>query len=86
MVMAPTYAKIQVLFSKCDNMIGNIQIHMSWQVFFLVWNFGQMWKINMKKEYLIIFLKKTVDMQKNEKHVVTFPYWFWFDNKILNVK
>jgi hypothetical protein len=27
-----------------------------------------------EKKYLIIFLKTSLDMQKIEKHVVTFPY------------
>ncbi len=41
----------------------------------------------MKKEYLVTcFLKKkSLDLQKIKNHVVTFIYWFWFGNKILNV-
>jgi hypothetical protein len=29
--------------------------------------------------------KKSLDLQKNENCVGTFPYWFWFGNKFLNV-
>jgi hypothetical protein len=41
----------------------------------------------MKREYLItVFLrKKALDLQKFENHVGTFPYWFWFGKKNLNV-
>jgi hypothetical protein len=37
----------------------------------------------MKGEYLIFFFlgrKKSLDLQKIENHVGTFPYWFWFGN------
>jgi hypothetical protein len=53
MVMAPIICKIYVILSKSDNVIENIQIHIS--SFLSIWNSAQMWKINMKKEYLIIF-------------------------------
>jgi hypothetical protein len=54
-------------------------------LFFLVWNFAQMWKINMKREYLIIYyFFKSLDLQKIKNHA-TFPYWFWFGEKNLNV-
>jgi len=41
----------------------------------------------MKREYSItIFVrKKSLDFQKFENHVATFPYWFWFGSKFLNV-
>jgi hypothetical protein len=64
--MAPI--KNHVIFLKCNNVTENIQIHMSQQLFFFwIWNFSQIWKINMKKEYI-------------EIHVATFPYWIWFGN------
>jgi hypothetical protein len=31
------------------------------------------------------FKKKTLDFQKIENHVSTFPYWFWSGNNLLNV-
>jgi hypothetical protein len=37
----------------------------------------------MKREYFITFFfekKKSIDLQKIENHVATFPYWFWFGN------
>ncbi len=91
MVIHPSLAKFRGILSKCDNVIENIEIHMSWEVFFLVWNFAQMWKINMKREYLIICFfgrKQSLDLQKienHQNHVVTFLYWFWFGNNFLNV-
>ncbi len=41
----------------------------------------------MKREYLITFFwrKKSLDLQKIENHVGTFPYWFWFGNNFKNV-
>ncbi len=30
------------------------------------------------------FQRKSLDLQKIKSHVVKFPYWFWFGNKILN--
>jgi hypothetical protein len=50
--------------------------------FFWVWKFSQMWIINMKRDYLIFLggRKKSLYLQKNENHVATFPYWFWFGN------
>jgi len=37
--------------------------------FYFVWNFAQMWKINMKIEYLIFFWrKKSLDLQKIKKN------------------
>ncbi len=55
--------------------------------FFLVRNFAQMWKINMKREYLISFSKekKSLNLQKIENDVATFPCWFWFGNNVLSV-
>jgi len=77
-----SYTKNYVILSKCDNVIKNIQIHMPWRVFFfLVWNFAQMWKNKMRKEYLVTFFfwrKKPLDLQKIKNHIETFAYWFWF--------
>jgi hypothetical protein len=42
----------------------------------------------MKRKYLITFFfekKKSLDLQKVKNHVVTFHYWFWFDNRFSNV-
>jgi hypothetical protein len=41
----------------------------------------------MKREDMdkIILQKKPLDLQKIKNHVTTFPYWFWFGNKILHV-
>jgi hypothetical protein len=41
----------------------------------------------MKSEHFIIFWgeKKSLDLQKIENHVATFPYWFWFGNNLKNV-
>jgi hypothetical protein len=40
----------------------------------------------MKREYFItLFLrKKSLDLQKIENNLGTFPYWFWFGNIFLN--
>jgi hypothetical protein len=47
----------------------------------LVWNFAQMWKGNNWS-----FLNKnSLNSQKSENHVATFPYWFWFGSTFLNV-
>jgi hypothetical protein len=89
MVMAPIiHQKNHVIFSKCDNVIENIQIHMSWQSFFLVWNFAQIWKINMKREYstTFFFKEKIIRFPKNWKSGWNILYWFWFGNNILNVE
>jgi hypothetical protein len=49
MVMAPIiHQKNDVIFSKCDNVIENIQIHMSWQFFFF---FGLKFCTNVKNQY-----------------------------------
>jgi hypothetical protein len=58
---APFILKNSCIFSKCDNVIEYLHI------FSLVWNFAQMWKINMKREYSItIFLReKSLDLKKN---------------------
>jgi hypothetical protein len=63
MVMAHIICKILVILSKCDIVIEKIQIHIS---SFFIWKFAQMWKINMKREYLITFgfWKKSLDFQK----------------------
>jgi hypothetical protein len=53
--------------------------------FFLVWKFVQMWKINMKGEYLNFFEKKFIRLKIMLKIVTTSPYWFWFGNNFLNV-
>jgi hypothetical protein len=29
--------------------------------------------------------KRSLDLQKNENHVGTFSYWFWFGNNLYNV-
>jgi hypothetical protein len=52
MVVAPIVHKIQVILSKCDNVIENIQIHIS-SCFGL--KFWTNVKNNMKREYLITF-------------------------------
>jgi hypothetical protein len=45
-----------------------------------VWNFAQMWKTNMKKEYSItmslFFEKKFISFPKIWKSCYNFPYWF----------
>jgi hypothetical protein len=47
---------------------------------------------NAKKKYekgifdhFFFLRKKSLDLQKNENRVGTFPYWFWFGNNFLNV-
>ncbi len=45
----PSYSKIHVILSKCDNVIENIQIHMSWWVSFFF--LGLKFCINAKNEY-----------------------------------
>jgi len=66
MIMAPIIdAKIHVILSKCNNVIENIQIHMSWQVFFFF--FGLKFCINVRKNmifYHFFFDKKSLDLQK----------------------
>jgi hypothetical protein len=44
-------------------------------------------KNKMKRECLITFKKRknSLNLQKIENHVATFPYWFWFGNNILSV-
>jgi hypothetical protein len=41
----------------------------------------------MKREYLMIFFgeKKSLNLQKIQNHVGTFPYRFWFGNNFSNV-
>ncbi len=58
--MHPSYTKIHAIFSKCDNVIENIQIFMSLQLFFGVKICTNM-KNKMEREYSIvisIFKKK----------------------------
>jgi hypothetical protein len=62
------------------------EYHMSWQVFFPCL---QIWT-NVKNKYekvkFKLFLeKKIIRFEKIKNHVMTFPYWFWFGNKFLNV-
>jgi hypothetical protein len=73
-----SYTKIHIIFSKCDNVIENIQIHMSWQVFFfLVWKFAQMWKINMIREFFKkLWSKKSSDLKKLKIVLWHFPIGF----------
>jgi hypothetical protein len=55
--------KINVILSKCDTVIENIQIHVISLLYFILFYFkffpvkffAQMWKINMKRKYLISF-------------------------------
>jgi hypothetical protein len=47
MVMAFIIHKIHVIFSKCDNVIENIQIHMWWQIFLFCLKFCT----NVKNKY-----------------------------------
>jgi hypothetical protein len=80
--------KFMLFFSKCDNVIENIQIHMSWQIVFnfFVWKFAQMWRINMKREFFFyIFENKVIKFPKIEKDFATFPCKFWFGSNFLNV-
>jgi hypothetical protein len=55
--------------------------------FYLIEIFAQIQKINMKREYSTTFFKRknSLNLQKNKNNVTTFPYWFGFGNKILNV-
>jgi hypothetical protein len=81
--------KIHIIPSKCDNVIENIQIHISRRAFFLFsflgWNFAQMWKINIWQWNIwSLFLeKKVIRYFLIKNHVVTFPYWFWLGNEFL---
>jgi hypothetical protein len=77
-----------VIFSKCDNVIENIQIHMSWWFYFFNLKFHTNVKNKYEKEIFddVFFLTKmSLDFQNNENHVVTFSYWFWCGSKFLNV-
>jgi hypothetical protein len=78
-----SYTKIHVILSKCDDVIENIQIHMWWKIYFIFFNFAEMWKINMKRKYLILFEKKSLNLHKTKNHVATFSYWFCFSNNFL---
>ncbi len=75
MVMAHIIRKIHVIFSKCDNVIENIQIHIS-SLFDL--KFCTNVKTNMKREskHFCFLKRKSLYFQKIENHV----YWFWFSN------
>ncbi len=60
------------------------------RVFFFF--FGLKFCTNVKNKYekrifghFFFWRKKSLDLQKIKNHVLTFPYWFWFGNKILNV-
>jgi len=76
MVMAPIIHKIYVIFSKCDNVIENIQI------LFFSFFFGLKFCTNVKNKYekkifdhfpfLKILRKKSSDFQKIENDVVTY--------------
>ncbi len=75
MVMAPIICKIHVILSKCDNVIENIQIHISSF-------FGLKFCINVKNKYkkaifdhFCFLRKKSLNFQRFENHVVTFFYW-----------
>jgi hypothetical protein len=35
-----------------------------------------------KKIFDHFFRKKVIKFEKNENHVATFPYWFWFGNNV----
>ncbi len=76
-----SYTKINVILSKCDNVIENIQIHMPWRVFLLVWKFSQMWKIYIWREISSPFFfekkkKKTLDLKKLKIMLQYFPIGF----------
>jgi len=81
----PLYTKIYIILSKRDNVIENIQIRISWQMFF----FGLKICTNMKNKYekgiFDFFIKKLLDLKKVNNYVMTFPYWFWFGNIFFNV-
>jgi hypothetical protein len=40
-----------------------------------------------KGNFFIVFFwrKKSLNLQKVENHVATFPYWLWFGNNLKNV-
>jgi hypothetical protein len=75
-VMAPIIHKIHVFFSKCDNVIENIQKHFIF--IFLGLKFCMNVKNNYKKKifnhfsFLKNLRKKSLDFQKNENDAVTF--------------
>jgi hypothetical protein len=69
-VKAPIIHKNSCNYSKFDNVIENIQIHMPWRAFFFFFfgeKFAQLWKINMNGEYLIIFYNKKIRFSKKLK-------------------
>ncbi len=70
--------KSHVVLSKCDNVIENIHI--------LFW-FEILHKCENKYEKGIFdhffFFFKSLNLQKIENHVATFPCWFWFGNNVL---
>jgi hypothetical protein len=74
MVMAPIICRIHVILSKYDNVIENIQIHISSF-------FGLKFCTNVKNKYkkaifdhFVFSEKKSSNFQKNENRVVTFFY------------
>ncbi len=76
MVVAPVVHKIQVILSKCDNVIENIQIHISSC-------FGLKFCTNVKNKYekgildhFQFLRKKSLDLKKIENHVGKFFHWF----------
>ncbi len=85
MIMAPIICKNHAIFSKCDNVIENIEIYMLHKRLLF---FGLKFCIKVKYKYEKkifdhFFFDKTIIrfMKKKFNHVVTFPYWFLFGNK-----
>jgi len=66
--------------------VENVQIHMSRLVLFFGLKFCTNVESNYERGILDLFLrKKSLDLQKIEKHGGTFSHWFWFGNKFLHV-
>jgi hypothetical protein len=80
MAVTPIVCKIYVILSKSDNVIENIQIHIS--SFFDLKFCTNVKKINEKRifDHFSFLRKKSLDFQKIENHV----YWFCFGD--LNLK
>jgi hypothetical protein len=76
---------MHVIFLKCDYVIENIQMHIHDESSFFL---GLKFCTNVKNKYengifyCFFFLrkKKSLDLQKIDNHVATFPYWFRFGN------